>query len=75
VVASGGKAIHTLAEWPAKGSIVLDNLVMRYREGTPVVRKELSVSIGGGERIGVVGCTGSGKSFYCSVCCELWDPS
>jgi ABC-type multidrug transport system fused ATPase/permease subunit len=62
VVASGGKAIHTLAEWPTKGSIVLDNLVMRYREGTPVVLKGLTVSIGGGERIGVVGRTGSGKS-------------
>lgn len=62
VVASGGKAIHPNQEWPTKGGIVLNDLVMRYREGTPIVLKGLSVSIGGGERVGVVGRTGSGKS-------------
>ena len=62
VVASGGKAIHTEQEWPSKGGIVLNDLVMRYREATPVVIKGLTVSIDGGERVGVVGRTGSGKS-------------
>jgi ABC-type multidrug transport system fused ATPase/permease subunit len=62
VVSVGGKAVHTSPEWPTKGSILLDNLVMRYRAGTPVVLKGLNVFIGGGERIGVVGRTGSGKS-------------
>jgi ABC-type multidrug transport system fused ATPase/permease subunit len=62
VVASGGKAVHTSPEWPIKGSILLDNLVMRYRSGTPMVLKGLNVFIDGGERIGVVGRTGSGKS-------------
>lgn len=63
VVASGGKAIQTTPEWPTYGSIKLNDLVMRYREGTPVVLKGLSVSIGGGERVGVVGRTGS--EFLC----------
>lgn len=62
VVASGGKAIRTEQEWPTQGGIDLNNLVMRYREGTPVVIKGLTVSIKGGERVGVVGRTGSGKS-------------
>jgi ABC-type multidrug transport system fused ATPase/permease subunit len=63
VVASGGKAIRTEKEWPTQGGIDLNYLVMRYREGTPVVIKGLTVSIKGrGERVGVVGRTGSSKS-------------
>jgi ABC-type multidrug transport system fused ATPase/permease subunit len=62
VVAPGGKAIRTEQEWPTQGGIDLNNLVVRYREGTPVVIKGLTVSIKGGERVGVVGRTGSGKS-------------
>jgi len=35
---------------------------LRYREGLPFVLKGLSLSIKGGEKIGVVGRTGAGKS-------------
>jgi len=49
-------------EWPEKGAIELNNLQMRYRHDTPMVLNGLNVSIAGGERIGVVGRTGSGKS-------------
>mmetsp|Transcript_6430 Transcript_6430/g.9093 ORF Transcript_6430/g.9093 Transcript_6430/m.9093 type:complete len:1412 (+) Transcript_6430:44-4279(+) len=62
VVASGGKAVYPSNEWPVSGSITLSNLTMRYRFNTPLVLKGLDVSIAGGERIGVVGRTGSGKS-------------
>ena len=34
---------------------------MRYRDG-PLVLKDISVAIKGGEKVGVVGRTGSGKS-------------
>jgi len=36
LVASRGKDLHTTPEWPHKGSILLNDLVMRYRKGTPV---------------------------------------
>ena len=62
VTASSGKVIHLAPEWPVNGAISLNNLTMRYRPGTPIVLKGLSVSILGGERVGVVGRTGSGKS-------------
>ena len=47
--------------WPSKGEISVSHMSMRYRDG-PLVLKDLSVNIRGGEKIGVVGRTGSGKS-------------
>lgn len=61
VVAAGGKAAEIQPSWPEAGSIVFQNLRMKYREDTPLVLKGLNVSIAAGERIGVVGRTGSGK--------------
>lgn len=43
-------------------SVDFDHLTFRYREDLPVVLKDLSFQIKAGERWGVVGRTGSGKS-------------
>lgn len=48
--------------WPQKGEIVFDHVQLRYRAGLPLVLKDISVHIRGGERVGVVGRTGAGKS-------------
>ncbi|GAA5955029.1 hypothetical protein JCM3765_003165 [Sporobolomyces pararoseus] len=48
--------------WPAAGAIEFDNVFMSYRPDLPPVLKGLSLSVGAGERIGVVGRTGAGKS-------------
>ena len=47
--------------WPSKGQIDIEHASMRYRDG-PLVLKDISITINGGEKIGVVGRTGSGKS-------------
>merc|ERR1712125_311300 len=47
--------------WPSKGEIELSHASMRYRDG-PLVLKDLSLTVKGGEKIGVCGRTGSGKS-------------
>lgn len=49
-------------DWPSRGDVELKGLSLRYRDGLPLVLKQLSASIKGGERIGVVGRTGAGKS-------------
>lgn len=48
-------------EWPSNGEIEIKDASMRYRDG-PVVLKGISVRIKGGEKVGVCGRTGSGKS-------------
>ncbi|KAM0788854.1 hypothetical protein ACM66B_002939 [Microbotryomycetes sp. NB124-2] len=49
-------------EWPSQGAIEFNKVVMRYRPELPPVLKGLSLSISAGEKIGVVGRTGAGKS-------------
>ncbi|GAA5984896.1 hypothetical protein JCM11641_003618 [Rhodosporidiobolus odoratus] len=49
-------------EWPAAGAIQFKDVVMSYRPELPPVLKGLSLDISAGEKIGVVGRTGAGKS-------------
>uniref|UniRef100_A0A8C9TAC0 ATP-binding cassette, sub-family C (CFTR/MRP), member 3 n=1 Tax=Scleropages formosus TaxID=113540 RepID=A0A8C9TAC0_SCLFO len=49
-------------EWPQTGKVEFLNYSVRYREGLDLVLKNLTLSIKGGEKIGIVGRTGAGKS-------------
>ncbi|KAF9124778.1 hypothetical protein BG015_005028 [Linnemannia schmuckeri] len=48
--------------WPQAGAIELKNFSIRYREGLDLVLKGVNVTIQPGERVGIVGRTGAGKS-------------
>ena len=48
--------------WPRKGDIVIEDVCMRYRAGLPLVIDRVSVHFTGGEKVGICGRTGSGKS-------------
>lgn len=65
-------------EWPSKGKIEFINYSVGYRPGCQIVLKSLNLNIQGGEKIGVVGRTGSGKSTM-SLCLfrllEAWGGS
>ncbi|KAI0066587.1 hypothetical protein BV25DRAFT_1403282 [Artomyces pyxidatus] len=50
------------AYWPATGDLRVENLSARYSEDSPNVLHDVSFHIKSGERVGVVGRTGSGKS-------------
>lgn len=50
------------ASWPENGALNFENVHLRYRPGLPLVLQGLSMNIKGGEKIGVVGRTGAGKS-------------
>lgn len=49
-------------EWPEHGAVKFEKVDLRYREGLDLVLKGLSLEIRGGEKIGIVGRTGAGKS-------------
>ncbi|XP_062886764.1 ATP-binding cassette sub-family C member 3 isoform X2 [Mobula hypostoma] len=48
--------------WPEMGKVEFKGYCVRYREGLDLVLKNLNLSISGGEKVGIVGRTGAGKS-------------
>ncbi|KAK4154036.1 hypothetical protein C8A00DRAFT_14832 [Chaetomidium leptoderma] len=68
----GGK--DAPAAWPTEGKIEVDNLTIRYADDLPPVLKNLNFTVGAGERIGIVGRTGAGKSTLAAVFFRLLDP-
>ncbi|TMW67923.1 hypothetical protein Poli38472_007595 [Pythium oligandrum] len=48
--------------WPSAGAIQFENVSFRYKDADQLVLKNLSFFIQGGEKIGIVGRTGAGKS-------------
>ncbi|KAK7005853.1 ATP-binding cassette transporter [Favolaschia claudopus] len=50
------------AYWPASGNLSVDHLSARYSKDGPNVLHNISFTIKSGEKVGVVGRTGSGKS-------------
>lgn len=50
------------ATWPLKGAVRVRSLTLRYREGLEPALNDVSFDIKAGEKIGIMGRTGSGKS-------------
>jgi ATP-binding cassette, subfamily C (CFTR/MRP), member 1 len=50
------------SSWPEEGNIVFDSYSVRYREELPLVLEDIRCNIRPGEKVGVVGRTGAGKS-------------
>jgi len=57
--------IDVIINWPSKGEIEFQNYSVKYRPDTDMVLKNISFSVEGGQKIGIVGRTGSGKSTIC----------
>jgi ABC-type multidrug transport system fused ATPase/permease subunit len=51
-----------LKSWPSTGNLVYDDVHLRYRPDCDLVLKGVSFNIKGGEKVGIVGRTGAGKS-------------
>lgn len=49
-------------DWPSSGDVEVSNLCARYGEDMPDILHDVSFDVKGGNRIGIVGATGGGKS-------------
>ncbi|KAJ4392883.1 hypothetical protein N0V85_006789 [Neurospora sp. IMI 360204] len=63
------------AAWPAEGKIEVENLTASYARHLPPVLSDVNFRVGAGERVGIVGRTGAGKSTLASVLFRLLEPS
>ncbi|NXI42835.1 MRP7 protein, partial [Galbula dea] len=56
------KLVQVAADWPSQGLVEFHQVVLAYREGLPNALDGVSFTIYPGEKVGIVGRTGSGKS-------------
>ena len=59
---SNEQEVAPVEKWPKEGKIEFCKVSMRYRSGLPLALNSVSFTVEAGEKIGVVGRTGSGKS-------------
>ncbi|KAL6945160.1 hypothetical protein ACO0QE_002606 [Hanseniaspora vineae] len=57
--------------WPQEAHITFENVSLSYRPGLPLVLKNFNVDVKGGEKIGICGRTGAGKSTIMSALYRL----
>ena len=60
--------------WPSRGDVEVKDLSVAYSPDLPLVLKDISFSVGAGQRIGIVGRTGAGKSSLTLALLRLIEP-
>ncbi|KAH7839822.1 hypothetical protein Vadar_009200 [Vaccinium darrowii] len=61
--------------WPVVGKVEIRDLKVRYRPNSPLVLRGISCVFEGGDKIGIVGRTGSGKTTLISSLFRLVEPT
>ena len=74
--AESKKDLKPSEQWPDKGEIVFDHMYLTYGDNAdkPVL-KDINCTIKSGEKIGIVGRTGAGKSSMIGALFRLTEPS
>lgn len=62
-------------EWPQKGNIIYDNVYLSYFRDEKPVLNNLTFEIKAGEKVGIVGRTGAGKSSIIAALFRMTEPS
>jgi ATP-binding cassette, subfamily B, multidrug efflux pump len=63
---------HPMSHREASGAITFENVTFAYVEGEPVL-KNVSFEVKPGERVGIVGATGAGKSTLINLLLRFYD--
>ena len=61
-------------DWPQRGQVIFQNVTFKYERNLPAVLKNLSFRIESGEKIGIVGRTGAGKSSIVQTLFRMAEP-
>ena len=61
--------------WPETGEIQFENVSFSYGKDSPAALKELTFKINSGEKIGIVGRTGAGKSSIVQTLFRIAEPN
>ncbi|KAJ2771619.1 hypothetical protein IWQ56_001711 [Coemansia nantahalensis] len=75
---AGGKAVSVRTAtraWPERGTIIIRGLSMRYRPGLPLALSDVNMEVYSGERVGIIGRSGAGKSSIVAALFRLVEPS
>jgi ABC-type multidrug transport system fused ATPase/permease subunit len=70
----GGGVAPVKPNWPTAGAIHFRNVQMRYRPGLPLVLRGVTFDVNPGEKVGICGRTGSGKSTLIVALWRLVEP-
>ncbi|MCQ2816425.1 MAG: ATP-binding cassette domain-containing protein [archaeon] len=66
---------HSPIHWPTKGKVNFKRYYAKYREELPYVLNDINLEINPGEKMGIVGRTGSGKSSMILGLCRIIEGS
>lgn len=72
-IVHGGGA-ETAFGWPSSGALRVDNLSLRYQPAMPLVLNVVTFDVRSGEKVGLVGRTGSGKSTMLTALWRIVEP-
>ena len=61
-------------DWPTQGEIKMEEVTFQYAIDAPMVLQNLTFTIKKGEKVGIVGRTGAGKSSLIAVLYRLAEP-
>lgn len=62
-------------ELPERGELVVDDIGFTYPNTQAPVLRDVSITVGDGERLALVGPTGAGKSTVAKLMARLYDPT
>ncbi|MBP7175455.1 MAG: ABC transporter ATP-binding protein [Thermoclostridium sp.] len=67
--------LNNRSKWPeVKGNIVFENITFAYKTGEKVL-ENFNLTVRAGEKIALVGDTGSGKSTIVNLACRFYEPT